>query len=73
MGGITGCKIQREVMGITLMHYFHAKTSTIKDVGPGLYNMTLTLNNGLIEVKSVEVESHGADAERGKPDSQDRP
>ena len=35
--------------------------------------MTLTLNNGLIEVESVEVESHGGDAEGGKPDAHNRP
>ena len=66
-------KVQRKIVSITLMHYFHAKVGTVKDVTPSVYNMTLTLNNGLIEVESVEVKSHGADAESGKPDSQHWP
>ena len=33
------------------------KTSSVQNVSPGVHNSTLTLNNGLIEVESVEIES----------------
>ena len=51
------------------MHNFHTQTCTVQDVRPCIDDMTLTFNNGLIEVESIEVECHGADAEGGKPDS----
>ena len=38
------------------MHDFHTKTSSVQNVVPGVHNSTLTLNNGLIEVESVEIE-----------------
>ena len=60
-------------MSIALVHDFHSQTSTIENVCPGIYHTTLTFNNGLIEVKPIEVECHGADAEGGKPDPHDGP
>ena len=60
-------------MSVSFVHHFHSETSSVQDVCPGVHHTTFTLNNGLIEVKPVEVESHGADAEGGKPDSHDRP
>ena len=60
-------------MSITLVHDFHTQSSAVEYVCPGVQNTTLTINNGSIEVKSVEVECHGADAEGGKPDSHDWP
>ena len=64
-------KIKREVVGVAFMHDFHTKTSSVKDVRPRVYHMTFTRSNGLIEVESIEVECHGADAEGGKPDPHD--
>ena len=60
-------------MCIPLMHHLKAEVGTVENVSPGVHHMTLTLSNGLIEVESVEVEGHGADAEGGKPDADDRP
>ena len=60
-------------MSVALVHDFHAKTSTVQDIGPSVDDTTLTFNNGLIEVESVEVERHGGDAEGGKPDAHDGP
>ena len=49
-------------MSVALVHYFHTKTSSVKNISPGVYQLYLgTLNNGLIEVESVEVKSHGAE------------
>ena len=44
-------------MSVTLVHDFHTKTSSVQNVSPGVHNSTLTLNNGLIEVESVEIEA----------------
>ena len=60
-------------MSITLMHYFHAETSTVQQVGPGIHHMPFARSDGLVEVEAVEVERHGGDAEGGKPDTHDRP
>ena len=60
-------------MCVPLMLNFKAEVSAVKDVSPSVYHMTFTFNNGLIEVESVEVECHGADAEGGKPDAHNRP
>ena len=68
---VLACQVKWEVVCVTLMHNFHTQTSTIKYICPGVQNTTLTINNGLIEVESVEVERHGGDAEGGKPDSHD--
>ena len=55
------------------MHHFHSKTCTVQNVRPGVNNMPLAISDGLIEVEAVEVESHGGDAEGGKPDADNRP
>ena len=70
---LSSSKVKWEVVSITLVHNFHTQTSTVENVCPGVQNTTLTINNGLIEVESVEVECHGADAEGGKLDSHDWP
>ena len=46
-------------MGITLMHYLHAKSSTVEDVSPGVDDSSLGLDDGLVEVEAVQVEGHG--------------
>ena len=48
-------------MCISLVHNFKAKVGSIEDVSPGIYNMTLSLNR-LVEIKTIQVERHGADA-----------
>ena len=60
-------------MCIPFMHYLHAKTGTVENICPGIYHMTLTRSNGLIEVEPIEVEGHSGDAEGGKPDADNRP
>ena len=58
---------------IPLVHHLKAEVGTVKNVSPCVNHMTLTFSNGLIEVEPIEVESHGADAEGGKPDTHDWP
>ena len=71
-GARSSSQIQWEVVGIALVHHFHSETSTVQDVCPRINHMPIACLDGLVEVKTVEVECHGGDAERGKPDSHDR-
>ena len=64
-------EIQWEVVGIALVHHFHSETSTVQNVCPRINHMPIACLDGLVEVKTVEVECHGGDAERGKPDPHD--
>ena len=45
-------------MCVTLMHYLHSQTSSVKNVCPSVKNSTLSINDGLVEVETVEVEGH---------------
>ena len=60
-------------MSITLVHDFHAKTSAVKNVCPSVQDMTLVILDGLVEVKTVEVECHGANTKSSEPDTDNRP
>merc|ERR1712178_126203 len=62
-----------EVVSVALMHHFHAEVGTVEDVGPGVQNTALSIKDGLVEVEAVQVEGHGAHAEGGKPDADNRP
>ena len=53
--------VKREVVGVAFVHDFHAETSSVQDVRPRIDDVTFTVLDGLVEVKSIEVESHGAD------------
>ena len=66
-------EIKGEVVGITLMHDLHAKIGTVDNVGPGVDDTSLGIDNRLVEIKAVEVEGHGGDTHRGQPDTNDRP
>ena len=67
--GLSCCKIKREVVCVPFVHDLHTESGTVKDVCPGVEHMSLVVLDGLVEVEAVEVESHGRDAEGGKPDS----
>jgi hypothetical protein len=56
-------------MSITLVHNFHSKVCTVKYVTPGWNNLALRIKNRLIEVETVQVESHGANAHGCKPNT----
>ena len=60
-------------MSVALVHYLHPEPCTVEDISPSVNNMSVRGLDRLVEVEPVEVESHGADAEGGKPDSNDRP
>ena len=52
-GAFSSSKIEREVVSITLVHHFHAKTSTVENVCPGVQDMTLVVHDGLVEVETI--------------------
>ena len=60
-------------MCIPLVHDFHSESSSVEDVSPGVDDFVLSIDDGLVKVEAVEVESHGRHAEGGKPDADDGP
>jgi hypothetical protein len=60
-------------VSITLVHYFHAKASSVEDVSPGRDDAALAIDNRLVEVETVEVEGHRGHAEGGEPDADNGP
>ena len=66
-------KIQWEIVCVSLVHDFHTQTSTVQNVCPSVEDTTLTVDDGLVEVETVQVECHGANTKCSKPDSYDRP
>merc|ERR1711975_79459 len=62
-----------EVVSVALVHHFHAEVGTVEDVGPGVQNTALTIQDGLVEVEAVQVEGHGANAHGREPDADNRP
>jgi len=71
--GLGSCQVKWEVVCVTLMHNFHSKTCTVQYICPGVQYTTLTIEDGLVEVETIEVECHGAYAQCSEPDSNDRP
>merc|ERR1711991_754640 len=62
-----------EVVSVALVHHFHTEVGAVQHIGPGVQDAALTIKDGLVEVETVQVESHGADAHGGEPDANDRP
>ena len=60
-------------MSITLVHYFHTKSSAVENVCPGIQNSSLSIKNGLVEVETVQVECHGGHTQSGEPDANNWP
>ena len=56
-------------MSVTLVHDFHTQVSSVKNVCPGVQDTTLIVEDGLVEVETVEVECHGANTKCGEPDA----
>jgi hypothetical protein len=66
-------QVQGEVVGIAFMHDFHTKVGTVDDVSPGVDDTSLRVNDGLVEVESVQVEGHGGDTHGSAPYTKDGP
>ncbi len=55
------------------MHDFHSEVGTVDDVGPSVDDATFRVDDGLVEVESIEVEGHGGDSHSSQPNSKNRP
>ena len=60
-------------MSVTLVHNFHTQTSAVENVCPGVEHTTLTIDDGLVEIETVQVERHRGDTQSGEPDADNRP
>ena len=64
---------REEVVSITLVHNFHTQTSAVENVCPSVEHTTLTIDDGLVEVETVQVERHRGNTKCGEPDTNNRP
>ena len=60
-------------MSVTLVHDFNTEICTVEDICPRVNVVTRFIENGLVEVETVEVESHGGDTESSEPNANNRP
>ncbi len=60
-------------MSISLMHNFHSESCSVEDVCPGVDDVAVTGDDGLVEVEAIQVESHCGYAKGGEPDAYNRP
>ena len=60
-------------MSVSLVHYLHTKVSSVKNVCPGVQDLTLIRDDGLVEVEAVQVEGHRGNTKSGEPDTNNRP
>ena len=42
-------------MGIPLVHHFHTKTGSIKNVGPSIQDMALIIHDGLVKIETIAL------------------
>ena len=60
-------------MSIALVHYLHSQSSTVKDICPSIEHTTLTIQNALVKIQTVEIKSHRAYTKSSEPDANHRP
>ena len=60
-------------MSVALVHHFHTEVGAVQHISPGVQDAALTIKDGLVEVETVQVESHGADAQGSEPDADNGP
>lgn len=58
----TSSQVEGEVVSITLVHDFKAQVGAVENICPSTNHTTLRVDDRLVEVESVEVEGHRADA-----------
>jgi len=56
-------------VSITLVHHFHPQVGTVQHICPSAHHTTLRIDDGLVEVETVQVERHRADAQCREPDT----
>jgi hypothetical protein len=43
------------LMGIPLVHHFHTKTGSVKNVGPSIQDMALIIHDGLVKIETIAL------------------
>ena len=57
-----GGQVEREVVGVALVHHFHAEVGTVDHIGPDGNHLALGIKVRPVEVEAVQVEGHRAHA-----------
>lgn len=60
-------------MCVPFVHNLKAESCSVKNVCPSRDDTVLTINNGLVEVETIQVERHCRNAKSGEPDANHRP
>lgn len=60
-------------MGIAFVHYFKTDVGSVQYISPGADYPALAIQDGLVEVETVQVERHGAYTHSSEPDADYRP
>ena len=60
-------------MGIAFVHYFKTDVGSVQYIRPGADYATLAIQNGLVEVETVQVERHRGYTHCGEPYTDYRP
>ncbi len=55
------------------MHHLHTQVCAVDDVSPSVDDTSLRVDNGLVEVETVQVESHGGNTHGSQPNTENRP
>lgn len=71
--GRCASQVQREVVDVTLMHYFNPNVGVVDDVRPAVDHMAITVEDGVVEVEAIEIEGEAANGHTSKPDAYYRP
>jgi len=71
--GLSSSKIQWEIVCVPFVHHLHSQTGTVQYVCPCVEHTTLTIKDGLVEVETVQVESHRGYTKCGEPDTNNGP
>jgi hypothetical protein len=41
------------LMGIPLVHHFHTKPGSVKNIGPSIQDMALIIHDGLVKIETI--------------------
>ena len=67
------CQIEWEIVSISLMQHFHAEIGSVQNVLPAVDYVATWVQHALIEVQTIQVKGHCADAQSSKPNAYNWP
>ena len=65
--------VEWEVVSVTPSTTSYPDTCAVQNVCPSVKDTTLTIDDGLVEVETVQVGCHGGDTKCSEPDTDNRP